>query len=68
MASRVADHLPSGKRSLAGQLKQAYVEEGQVFIWFGIFEHPVVMPLLLTLGVDGLIVDDPVALRNILGR
>jgi glycerophosphoryl diester phosphodiesterase len=50
------------------QLKQAHVEGRQVFAWFWILEHPVVMRLLLTLGVDGLIVDDPAALRNILGR
>ena len=50
------------------QLKQAHAEERQVFAWFWALEHPVVMHLLLTLGVDGLIVDDPVALRNLLER
>ena len=50
------------------QLKQAQAEGQQVFVWFWVLEHPVVMRFLLTLGVDGLIVDDPVALRNILGR
>lgn len=49
-------------------LKQAHAEGRQAFVWFGVLEHPVVMRFLLTLGADGLIVDDPVALNNILGR
>jgi glycerophosphoryl diester phosphodiesterase len=31
-------------------------------------ENPLVMRILLAMGVDGLIVDDPVALQHILGR
>lgn len=50
------------------QLKQAQAEGRQVFVWFWVLEHPVVMRFLLTLGADGLMVDDPVALRNILDR
>jgi len=49
-------------------LKQAHAEGRQAFVWFGIIEHPVVMRFILALGADGLMVDDPVALANALGR
>ena len=40
----------------------------EVYIWFGAFEHPIFMRIMLSFGVDGLLVDDPIALSNILGR
>ena len=49
-------------------IRQNHEEGRQVFVWFGIIEHPLVMRFLLALGVDGLIVDDPLALAQILGR
>ena len=39
-----------------------------MFVWFGAIEHPVVMRFILALGADGLMVDDPVALADVLGR
>jgi glycerophosphoryl diester phosphodiesterase len=49
-------------------IKQAHDQGRQVFVWFGVIEHPLVMRFLLALGADGLIVDDPVALEKILRR
>ena len=49
-------------------IKQNHDEGRQVFIWFGVIEYPLVMQLILALGVDGLIVDDPAALARILDR
>jgi glycerophosphoryl diester phosphodiesterase len=49
-------------------IKQAHTEGRRVFVWFGVIEHPIVMRFILTLGADGLMVDDPVALANALGR
>ncbi|MBN1218067.1 MAG: glycerophosphodiester phosphodiesterase [Anaerolineae bacterium] len=49
-------------------IRQAHAGGRQVFVWFGIIEHPLVMRFLLALGADGLIVDDPLALANILDR
>jgi len=49
-------------------IKQAHDQGRKVFVWFGIIEKPLTMRLLLALGADGLIVDDPVALQKILGR
>jgi glycerophosphoryl diester phosphodiesterase len=49
-------------------IEQNHAEGRQVLVWFGIIEHPLVMRFLLALGVDGLIVDDPLALARILGR
>ena len=50
------------------KLNQARAEGKQVFVWFGAIEHPLVMRLLLAMGADGLMVDDPSALAEILGR
>jgi len=47
-------------------IRQAHSEGRQVYAWFGVIEHPLVMRILLAMGVDGLIVDDPVALSKIL--
>ena len=49
-------------------IQQVRDVERQVFVWFGVIEHPLVMRFLLTLGADGLIVDDPLALAKILDR
>jgi len=49
-------------------IKQAHAEGRRVFVWFGVIEHPLVMRFILALGADGLMVDDPVALANALGR
>jgi glycerophosphoryl diester phosphodiesterase len=49
-------------------IRQAHAADRQVFVWFGIIEHPLVMRFLLALGADGLIVDDPLALAKILDR
>ena len=49
-------------------IRQNHAEGRQVFVWFGVIEHPLVMRFLLALGADGLIVDDPLALARILGR
>jgi glycerophosphoryl diester phosphodiesterase len=49
-------------------IQQNHEEGRQVFVWFGAIEHPLMMRFLLALGVDGLIVDDPLALAQILNR
>lgn len=49
-------------------IRQAHRQGRQVYVWFGVIEHPLVMRILLAMGVDGLMVDDPIALRKILGR
>ena len=49
-------------------IRQAHAEGRRAFVWFGVIERPVVMRLLLALGADGLMVDDPKALAEILGR
>lgn len=49
-------------------IRQAHSQGRRVFVWFGVVEHPLMMRALLALGVDGLIVDDPSALAEVLGR
>lgn len=49
-------------------IRQAHATGREVFIWFGAIEHPQLMRFLLALGADGLMVDDPAALADILGR
>lgn len=49
-------------------IRGAHADGRKVYVWFGIIEHPLVMRLLLALGADGLMVDDPPALAEILGR
>lgn len=49
-------------------LRQAHAENRQVFVWFGVIDHPLVIRLLLALGADGLMVDDPQTLIEILDR
>ena len=49
-------------------IRQAHAEEREVFVWFGVIERPLVMRFILALGADGLMVDDPVALAEVLGH
>lgn len=49
-----------------GLVRQAHAEGRGVFVWFGRVEHPLTYRYLLSFGVDGLIVDDPVALHELL--
>ena len=49
-------------------MRQAHATGRQVFVWFGRFEHPLLLRWLIALGVDGLIVNDPLALAKILKR
>jgi glycerophosphoryl diester phosphodiesterase len=49
-------------------LHQAHAQDRQVFVWFGLIEHPLTLRLLLALGADGLMVDDPQTLVGILRR
>lgn len=48
-------------------VRRAHQDGRLVYPWFVAIESPLTMRLLLALGVDGLIVDDPGALRQILG-
>ena len=49
-------------------IRQAHAAGREVFVWFGVIEHPLAMRFMLALGADGLMVDDPVALAEVLGR
>jgi glycerophosphoryl diester phosphodiesterase len=49
-------------------IRQAHAEGRRVFVWFGVIEHPISLRLILAFGADGLMVDDPVALSEVLGR
>lgn len=49
-------------------IRQAHQNGKDVFVWFGVLEHPLVMQLLLAFGADGVMVDDPIALAEILDR
>ena len=48
------------------QIRQAHAAGRQVFVWSGGLEHPLITRLLLALGVDGLMVNDPATLIEIL--
>lgn len=48
-------------------IQKAQREGRQVFVWFGIIESPLMMRLMLAMNANGLMVDDPVALVEILG-
>lgn len=47
-------------------IRQAHTAGYQVYVYFGVVEHPLVMRFLLALGVDGLMVNDTVTLAKIL--
>jgi len=49
-------------------IRQAHVQGREVYVWFGVIEHPLTMRFILALGADGLMVDDPVALAEVLDR
>ena len=49
-------------------IKQAHAQGKHVYVWFGVFENKAIARLMLAMGADGLMVDDPVALAEILGR
>ncbi len=49
-------------------IRQAHADGRQVYIWFGVIEHPLTMRILLAFGADGLMVDNPAALAGVLGR
>ena len=49
-------------------IKQAHDADREVFVWFGVLENPLMMRIMLALGADGLMVDDPDVLADILGR
>jgi glycerophosphoryl diester phosphodiesterase len=48
-------------------IRQAHQEGREVYAWFGFVENDAMMRLLLMLGVDGLMVDDPVVLGDVMG-
>lgn len=49
-----------------GLVRTAHLEGRQVFVWFSRLESPWLYRFLQTFGVDGIIADDPVALRELL--
>ena len=49
-------------------IRQAHNDGKEEFVWFGIVENPLVMRIMLAMGADGLMVDDTVALAEIIGR
>jgi glycerophosphoryl diester phosphodiesterase len=46
-------------------VRKAHQDGRLVYAWFGAVENPLTVRILLALGVDGLIVDDPSALAKI---
>ena len=49
-------------------IRQAHQDGKDVYVWFGVIENSVMMRLMLAMGADGLMVDDPVTLAEIYGR
>jgi len=49
-------------------IRGAHKDGRQVYVWFGIIENPTVMRIMLAFGADGLMVDDPISLGQVLGR
>lgn len=49
-----------------GLVRQAHAEGRGVLVWFNQVEHPLTYRYLLAFGVDGIIADDPVAVRQAL--
>lgn len=50
-----------------GIIRQAHGEGRQAFVWFGILENPTMYRVMRFLGADGLIGNDPLAIRRALG-
>jgi len=46
-----------------GMIRQAHREGRQVFVWFGVSENRFLFEVMRLLGVDGIMSDDPAALR-----
>lgn len=47
-------------------IRQAHDRGRLVYVWFGVLENPFTMRALVELGADGVMVDDPEALRDVL--
>jgi glycerophosphoryl diester phosphodiesterase len=47
-----------------GIIRQAHMQGRQVFVWFGALENPIGLNLMRFFGADGMIVNDPVALKE----
>jgi glycerophosphoryl diester phosphodiesterase len=47
-----------------GIIRQAHGEGRQVFIWFGLLENPFLFKVMRFLGAEGLMSNDPIALRE----
>ncbi|OGO35326.1 MAG: hypothetical protein A2W35_22115 [Chloroflexi bacterium RBG_16_57_11] len=47
-------------------IRQAHAEGRQVFVYFGVFENPLMFKAMRFFGVDGLMSDDPLALKEAL--
>jgi glycerophosphoryl diester phosphodiesterase len=45
-------------------IRQAHQQGRQVFIWFGVLENPVGVNAMRFFGADGVIVNDPLALKE----
>jgi glycerophosphoryl diester phosphodiesterase len=48
-------------------VRQAHRRGWRVYAWFGVIEHAAFMKLLLALGVDGIMADDPALLASLPG-
>jgi glycerophosphoryl diester phosphodiesterase len=49
-------------------IRQAHAGGHQVWVWFGVLDRPAMYRLMLSLGVDGLICNDPVTARQLVGQ
>jgi len=47
-----------------GIIRQAHREGRQVFVWFGVVENPLVLKVMRFFGADGVIVNDPLAVKQ----
>jgi hypothetical protein len=47
-----------------GMIRQAHNEGRRVFIWFGALENPIGLGAMRFFGADGMIVNDPMALKE----
>lgn len=49
-------------------IQRAHVDGRQVWVWFGLLDNPAMYRLMLELGVDGLICNDPVTARRLVAQ
>ncbi|NJN44588.1 MAG: hypothetical protein HC806_07630 [Anaerolineae bacterium] len=49
-------------------VRAAHQRGQEVYIWFGVIEHPLTMRLMFAFGADGVMVDNPLALKKIMNR